>query len=100
MSEDESLGIEYQLSFHPDDMGTAVRRWQHSLKTGEPYNTEYRCLSKHGEWRWMLARGLPMRNKQTGKIEKWLGTCTDINQSVESKFAAKRIVSNHSLISI
>jgi hypothetical protein len=34
-----------------------------------------------------------MRNKQTGAIEKWYGTCTDIHEAVESRFAARRMVS-------
>lgn len=38
----------------------------------------------------MLGRALPMRNKQTGEIEKWFGTCTDIHEAVESRFEAKR----------
>jgi len=33
-----------------------------------------------------------MRNKQTGVIEKWFGTCTDIHEAVESRFQAKRLV--------
>jgi hypothetical protein len=33
-----------------------------------------------------------MRNKQTGEIEKWFGTCTDIHEAVESRFVAKRLV--------
>jgi hypothetical protein len=36
-----------------------------------------------------------MRNKQTGEIEKWFGTCTDIHEAVESRFAAKRTVRIH-----
>jgi PAS domain-containing protein len=54
--------------------------------------TEYRCKSKEGEWRWMLGRALPLRNSKTGAIEKWFGTCTDIHEAVESRFAAKRMV--------
>jgi hypothetical protein len=41
----------------------------------------------------MLGRALPLRNKQTGAIEKWFGTCTDIHEGVESRFAAKRMAS-------
>ena len=33
-----------------------------------------------------------MRNKQTGEIEKWYGTCTDIHEAVQSRFAARRTV--------
>ncbi|KAJ4296044.1 hypothetical protein N0V88_004746 [Collariella sp. IMI 366227] len=68
----------------------AEKRWKHSLRTGEPYMTEYRCRSKDGEWRWFLGRALPFRNKQTGVIEKWFGTCTDINESIRTKIEAKR----------
>lgn len=45
-------------------------RWNHSLVTGDEYLTEYRCLSKEGQWRWMLGRALPMRDGN-GKIVKW-----------------------------
>lgn len=93
LTEEQSLGMGWQLPFHPDDMLATGRRWQYSLKTGDPYSTEYRCRSKNGEWRWMLGRALPLRNKQTGAIEKWFGTCTDIHEGVESRFAAKRVAS-------
>ncbi|TVY81195.1 Two-component system protein A [Lachnellula suecica] len=90
LTQEESLGLGWKLPFHPDDMAATGRRWMHSLETGDPYSTEYRCLSKTGEWRWMLGRALPMKNKQTGKIEKWFGTCTDIHEATQSKYAARR----------
>ncbi|KAH6657343.1 hypothetical protein BKA67DRAFT_514537 [Truncatella angustata] len=91
LAPEESLGLGWKNPFHPDDMPATVRRWKHSLQTGDPYYTEYRCLNKHGEWRWMLGRALPLRNKQTGQIEKWFGTCTDVHESMETKSAAKRM---------
>lgn len=92
LSKEESLGLGWKTPFHPDDMSSTGRKWTHSLGTGDPYSTEYRCRSKHGEWRWMLGRALPMRNKITGEIEKWFGTCTDVHEAVESRFAARRTV--------
>jgi PAS domain S-box-containing protein len=91
LAPEESLGLGWKNPFHPDDMPAAIRRWKHSLETGDPYMTEYRCLSNEGEWRWMLGRALPLRNKQTGKIEKWFGTCTDVHESLETKAAARRM---------
>ena len=87
-----SHGQGWRLPFHPDDMPMTSKKWGHSLKTGEPYSVEYRCQSKDGEWRWMLGRALPMRNKHTGAIEKWFGSCTDIHETVMSRSAAKRLV--------
>ncbi|KAK1829854.1 putative signal transduction histidine-protein kinase [Podospora conica] len=91
LSEEHSLGGGWRNPFHPDDMAETERRWKQSLKTGEPYMTEYRCRSKDGEWRWFLGRALPLRNKETGEVEKWFGTCTDVHESVESKLEAKKM---------
>ncbi|KAI2619009.1 hypothetical protein GGS26DRAFT_584818 [Hypomontagnella submonticulosa] len=90
LSEEDSLGHNWKKPFHPDDMAVTWKRWRHSLATGEAYATEYRCRSKEGEWRWMLGRALPLRNKQTGKIEKWFGTCTDVHEALEAKMTAKQ----------
>lgn len=91
MTLEESVGIyNWTKNFHPDDMPETRRRWEHSLRTGEPYTVEYRCQNKEGEWRWLLGRALPLRNPETGRIEKWFGTCTDVHESIETKLAARR----------
>ncbi|KAI9171808.1 autoinducer 2 sensor kinase/phosphatase luxQ [Paramyrothecium foliicola] len=90
LSPEFSLGERWTKPFHPDDLPEANARWNHSLKTGQQYSTEYRCRSKDGEWRWFLGRALAIRNKQTGAIEKWFGTCTDVHESMETKLTAKR----------
>lgn len=73
LTPEDSLGLGWKNPFHPDDMPETGKRWAHSLATGDPYDTEYRCRSKEGEWRWHLGRALPLRNLETGKIEKWFG---------------------------
>ena len=73
LAEHDSLGLGWKNPFHPDDTPEAERRWKHSLETGEPYVIEYRCRSKEGEWNWFLGRALPLRDRRTGKIEKWFG---------------------------
>ncbi|MCJ1380307.1 hypothetical protein MMC17_003410 [Xylographa soralifera] len=86
----ESLGMGWQSPFHPDDMEETNRRWQNSLATGDEYTTEYRCRRYDGQWRWMLGRALPQRDPKTGKIVKWMGSLSDIHESVEARQAAKR----------
>lgn len=87
----ESLGVyNWTKCFHPDDMIETRNRWEHSLRTGDPYSVEYRCQTKEGEWRWLLGRAMPLRNPTTGKIEKWFGTCTDVHENIETRLAARR----------
>ncbi|KAL9111393.1 MAG: hypothetical protein Q9227_004270 [Pyrenula ochraceoflavens] len=89
LSKSQSIGMGWKLPFHPDDMIETSKRWAHSLATGDEYLTEYRCQSSNGEWRWMLGRALPLRDSKTGKILKWFGTCTDIQELVDARNAAK-----------
>lgn len=65
---------------HPDDVDRCINNWYKSVKTGKPYQIEYRFKdrSKPGTYRWFLGRALPIKNTQ-GKIIKWFGTCTDID---------------------
>lgn len=69
--------------FHPDDQERAWDQWRHSLATGEPYEIEYRLRHHSGEYRWVLGRALPVRDPEGGII-RWIGTCTDIDDSKRS----------------
>lgn len=66
--------------FHPDDQKRAFSVWRHSLETGDPYHIEYRLRRSDGEYRWVLGRALPIRDRQ-GQVVRWFGTCTDIHDS-------------------
>ncbi|WP_168710033.1 PAS domain S-box protein [Massilia sp. Mn16-1_5] len=74
----DTIGQNWGSILHPDDLPRTRIAWAHSLATGEPYEIEYRLRHRSGEYHWMLARALPIRN-QAGGIERWIGTCTDIH---------------------
>ncbi|MGB3739690.1 MAG: PAS domain-containing protein [Pontixanthobacter sp.] len=52
--------------------------WQTAIANGTPYDAEFRVLHHSGEYRWMLARGLPVRGAN-GQVERWFGTFTDVH---------------------
>ena len=79
---EQSKGDQWANPLHPDDEARARRRWERSLRTGEPYEIEYRFRRYDGEYRWFLARALPVRSSE-GTIVKWYGTCTDIHDQKE-----------------
>ncbi|KAF2736663.1 hypothetical protein EJ04DRAFT_432537 [Polyplosphaeria fusca] len=86
---EESLGEGWRLPFHPEDMPATAEKWMRSLRTGEEYNTEYRCQRHDGEWRWMLGRAVPFYDDD-GHVVKWFGTCTDIHDLVVARQEAKQ----------
>lgn len=79
----------WQPVLHPDDLDRCLERWKHSLSTGEIYEIEYRLRrNSDGVYRWHLGRGLPLRGED-GKISRWFGTCTDIDDQKRSQEAVQ-----------
>ena len=70
--------------FHPDDQDRAWAVWRRSLGTGEPYHIEYRLRHRSGHYRWVLGRAQCVRDED-GRITRWFGTCTDIQDIVEAR---------------
>ena len=79
LSDKLPLGSSWLNNLHPDDIEPVRQAWSESITTGKPYEIEFRILNAHGNYHWYLVRALPMRD-DTGKIIKWYGNNTDIQQ--------------------
>lgn len=78
LSKGATDGEAWREVVHPDDRVMTWSRWRNALECGEPYEVEYRLRCNTGEYRWCLGRALPILDPR-GAIERWFGTCTDIN---------------------
>ena len=78
-----SFGTGWLDFVHPEDVPVAREAWRRAVETGEPYTTEFRLRHADGTYRWMLARGLPTSD-EFGRINRWIGTCTDIDERVRT----------------
>ncbi|HEX6480938.1 MAG TPA: ATP-binding protein, partial [Ktedonobacteraceae bacterium] len=71
-------GYGWSQFVHPDDSERTLAVRTHAFRTGIPYEVECRFREgQTGEYRWFLARALPVRD-EAGQIVKWFGTNTDI----------------------
>lgn len=70
--------------FHPDDQERAWAAWRHCLDTGDPYHIEYRLRHRSGQYRWVLGRAQAVLDDD-GRITRWFGTCTDIQDIVDAR---------------
>jgi PAS domain S-box-containing protein len=78
-SPEDNLGQGWAKILHPDDQERVEMTWAQSVRTGQPYDCEYRMRrGSDGSYRWHIARGIPMRNSE-GEITKWFGSNTDID---------------------
>ena len=74
---------------HPDDQRQTEKIWAESVRTGKPYQNEYRLRRHDGVYRCFLARAIPTFD-QSGKIDRWLGVSTDIQDQKLVEDALRR----------
>ena len=86
---DESYGHGWNTPFHPDDKQRAWDAWQRATQHNEPYLLECRLRRADGVYRWWLIHGVPMRGAN-GEIQKWFGTCTDIEELKQAEEALQQ----------
>ncbi len=84
------MGLEttegWESVLHPHDLDQCLELWSHAVKTGEKYEVKYRFKrASDGVYRWHLGRASAARDDE-GRIVKWFGTCTDIDDQKQSMF--------------
>jgi len=92
MTLEQTQGWGWQPVLHPDDLQKCLDTWERSLKTGAPYEIEYRFKrAADSTYPWHLGRALATRDSD-GKIVSWVGTCTDIDdrKQVEAALEASQ----------
>jgi PAS domain S-box-containing protein len=78
LSAEQARGSGWGATIHPDDAKSLLDSWQMALVTGQLVDVEARMRRFDGEYRWFLLRASPLRD-ESGKIVKWYGTNTDID---------------------
>ena len=63
---------------HPDDRTENVSKWINAITNGTEFIFEHRFRNHAGNYRWQLSRALPQYD-DNGKINRWVGTSTDID---------------------
>jgi PAS domain S-box-containing protein len=92
LSPEESHGWGWQAAFHPEDLPPLMEKWGKMLVSGESDEIEARLRRHDGVYRWFLIRAQALRN-DAGKIVRWYGTSTDIEdrkQAEEARRASER----------
>jgi PAS domain S-box-containing protein len=79
LAQDEIAGAGWMKTIHADDARNTERSWAHSVRTGDPFQAEFRSLrGSDGMYRWCVSRALPLRGFD-GFILKWYGTIVDFH---------------------
>jgi len=78
LSLEEGLGRGWEAAVHPHDLGRFGDAWRTAVASGKPMEIEARVCRADGQYRRLLVRNVPLRDKG-GKIVKWYGMSADID---------------------
>ena len=89
----------FQVLIHPDDVAAVQGRWAVSKEQGTPFDVELRVRRHDGQYRWHVARALPVHVE--GRPLRWFGSLTDIEDQKRQEEEASRLAElNQQLLGI
>lgn len=86
---EEGVDWGWTAAVHPDDLNGLLAEWQRATTAGESGEGEARFRRHDGEYRWFFFRSNALRDKE-GKIVKWYGTNTDIEDRKRTEEQLRR----------
>ncbi len=76
---EQARGLGWLEVVHEDERGDVAMRWGACVRDGVPFESEQRVRRADGQWRYVAARGTPVRNGD-GSIREWFGVLTDVTE--------------------
>ncbi len=87
----EVIGDGWQAVVHPEDLSRVVTRWIASVRTGNPYEVEFRLRRSDGEYRWHIGRAVALQDP-SGSVQRWFGTNTDVDEQKRGEAERERLL--------
>ncbi len=98
MTVERSSGWRWLSAFHEEDRLRCEEAWRVATSTKSRYEVAGRIRRKDGSLRWHLVRALPVID-QHGEIDKWFGTCTDIDDQKRAEEAVRFLADASTVLS-
>jgi PAS domain S-box-containing protein len=90
LSAEKTAGSGWLQALHREDQNRHAQKWRASVSSGGNFENEVRFRRANGEYRWFLVRAVPMLGPH-GKIVKWYGTATDIEDRKRAEEERERL---------
>ncbi|CAN5788037.1 hypothetical protein BH23GEM6_BH23GEM6_01150 [soil metagenome] len=81
---EEMKGSGWLNAIHSDDREITRETWEKAIREGTTYVIEHRVRGPDGEYRFMIARGVPVRGSD-GEVVEWVGAHSDISRRKQAE---------------
>ena len=89
-TEADMLGYGWQKVHDPDVLPSVMERYQHSIRTGEPFEMVFPLRSAGGSFSPFLTRMVPVTSME-GEVTGWFGTNTDVSAQLEAERSLREL---------
>src|SRR5688572_3070020 len=96
-SESQQLGAGWLEQVHPEDRVKVSIEWARAVGAGDHYDMSFRIRRVDGVYRWFKTRAVPLRDP-AGRILKWFGSNTDIEDFVVASTRLNRQIDRMQLL--
>ncbi|MDB6151662.1 MAG: Histidine kinase [Chthoniobacteraceae bacterium] len=86
LSLEETEGDGWLRAIAQEDRERVLGVWQEAVRTGRETEVEMPVRTRHGNFRWYLARAKPVRD-ENGDVRHWIGIAIDIHDRKLAEFA-------------
>ena len=87
---EEHLGDGWLDCVHAEDRDRCLAAYARAFSAVQPFEIEYRLRRADGEYRWVLARGVPLVEDEA--FEGFVGSCLDVSERREAQDAAAQLL--------
>jgi PAS domain S-box-containing protein len=87
---EEYRGSGWLAAVHAEDRVKAAEGWSVATERGSLYEIELRLRARHGEYRHMQVRAVPIR-EVNGRIREWVGIHFDVTDQVRAREELERL---------
>jgi PAS domain S-box-containing protein len=94
---DQMEGWGWQSVHDPAELPRVLETWKAALASGEAWEDTFPLRRRDGQMRWHLSRAIPVRD-ESGRIVRWFGTNTDIEDRREAESRLARYAERQPLL--
>jgi PAS domain S-box-containing protein len=80
----QEFGNGWTDGVHPEDLDHSLQIYETAFEARKPFTMEFRLRRADGEYRWLLATGMP-RSEPDGTFLGYIGSCVDIGERKQAE---------------
>jgi PAS domain S-box-containing protein len=89
---EQEKGDGWTEGLHPDDLDRCLQIYRSNFDARTPFRMEYRLRRHDGEWRWIIAHGIPLHEGPSCTFSGFIGSLIDITDMKQAEAERQQLL--------